>query len=355
MKHVVFFSSGAGSWAAAKRVAEKHGTENLVLLFADTGIEDEDNYRYLEDAAKNVGGELVVVKDGRTPWDVFKDNRWIGNSRIAQCSHVLKQATCKKWLKEFDPEKTATLYVGIDWTEIHRVDAIVRGWAPWKVEAPLCLPPYLNKRDIIAWGESEGLVPPRLYSLGFSHANCFHPDTRYICKLDDEELSTVKSLAETLGQTVEVIGYDGKWKKAEIKSFGEQPLWRLALTRRKDVVEIFCTEDHLWPIFNENYGPNELRKTSQLSPGTIIQSKYIGDGFIHGGRIDPRFFTHWEVGSVAPAGFSSEVMCAVVPDGNMFTLEGNIHTHNCGGFCVRGGQGHFATLLRAFPERYRHH
>lgn len=30
------YSSGVGSWAAAKRVAEKYGTDNLTLLFADT-------------------------------------------------------------------------------------------------------------------------------------------------------------------------------------------------------------------------------------------------------------------------------------------------------------------------------
>jgi hypothetical protein len=170
--HVVFFSSGAGSWAAAKRVAEHHGTDNLVLLFADTGIEDEDNHRYLYDAAENVGGKLVIVRDGRTPWDVFRDKRWIGNSRVAQCSHELKQKTCKAWLMANDPDKTATLYVGIDWTEVHRIPAIERGWSPWRVEAPLCEAPYLDKKDIIDLGIREGLKPPRLYSLGFSHANC---------------------------------------------------------------------------------------------------------------------------------------------------------------------------------------
>lgn len=36
MKHVVMFSGGIASWAAATRVAKKHGTENLTLLFTDT-------------------------------------------------------------------------------------------------------------------------------------------------------------------------------------------------------------------------------------------------------------------------------------------------------------------------------
>jgi 3'-phosphoadenosine 5'-phosphosulfate sulfotransferase (PAPS reductase)/FAD synthetase len=63
------FSGGVGSWAAARRVVEKHGTEDLVLLFADTLIEDEDTYRFLREAAANVGGQLVEIADGRTPWD----------------------------------------------------------------------------------------------------------------------------------------------------------------------------------------------------------------------------------------------------------------------------------------------
>jgi hypothetical protein len=29
--------------------------------------------------------------------------------------------------------------------------------------------------------------------------------------------------------------------------------------------------------------------------------------------------------------------------------------NNCGGFCVKAGQGHFALLLRQLPEVYAHH
>ncbi len=49
--HVVMFSGGAGSWAAAKRIAARP----LTLLFADTLIEDGDLYRFLDDAAADVG------------------------------------------------------------------------------------------------------------------------------------------------------------------------------------------------------------------------------------------------------------------------------------------------------------
>lgn len=40
--HAVQFSGGGGSWLAAKRVAERYGTDDLVLLCADTRSEHED-------------------------------------------------------------------------------------------------------------------------------------------------------------------------------------------------------------------------------------------------------------------------------------------------------------------------
>jgi 3'-phosphoadenosine 5'-phosphosulfate sulfotransferase (PAPS reductase)/FAD synthetase len=60
-RHVVMFSGGIGSWAAAKRVAERHGTSTLTLLFTDTLIEDADLYRFLVDAAENVGAKLARI------------------------------------------------------------------------------------------------------------------------------------------------------------------------------------------------------------------------------------------------------------------------------------------------------
>jgi DNA primase len=60
----------------------------------------------------------------------------------------------------------------------------------------------------------------------------------------------------------------------------------------------------------------------------------------------------WTVVSVKPTGRVEEVMCAVVPDGHLFTLEDNVLTHNCGGTCVRAGQRQWKHLLDVLPERY---
>jgi len=155
----------------AKALSDKVGKDNVILLFADTKIEDEDNYRFLYESAPSLG-ELVVVADGRTPFQVFEDRKFLGNSRIAPCSHILKQDVCRKWLKEYDPNSEATLYVGISWDEIHRLPAVVRNWAPWKVLAPLTEPPYLTKRDAMIMLAEIGIKPPRLYDYGLPHANC---------------------------------------------------------------------------------------------------------------------------------------------------------------------------------------
>ena len=171
-RHVVMMSGGITSWAAARRVADQHGTDGMVLLFADTLAEDPDLYRFLDEAAADIGVPITRVADGRTPQQVHEDVRLIGNPMIAPCSRVLKQEPCRRWLEgNTDPADT-TVYVGIDWSEMHRLPAIERGWAPWPVSAPMCEPPYLDKRGLINAARERGIVEPRLYGLGFEHNNC---------------------------------------------------------------------------------------------------------------------------------------------------------------------------------------
>ena len=172
MKHVVMFSGGIGSWAAAKRVAAQYGTDNLTLLFTDTLMEDEDLYRFLEEAAENVGGELVRITEGRDPWQLFHDVKYLGNTRADPCSKILKRDLATAWVKEHcDPDDTI-LYLGIDWTEEHRWERSKRFWAPYRVEAPMCEEPLIEKDKMLAALEAEGIKQPRLYDMGFPHNNC---------------------------------------------------------------------------------------------------------------------------------------------------------------------------------------
>lgn len=173
------FSGGIGSWMAAKRIAAEVPAEDITLLFADVSSgrsphagEDEDTYRFIDEAAANVGAELVTVRDGRDIWQVFHDDRFLGNTRLANCSKFLKQKPCRAWLEENRDPADTTVVVGIDWSEEHRLPAIEAGWAPYPVRAPLTEKPYLDRDDMMQAARDAGLTIPRLYRAGFAHNNC---------------------------------------------------------------------------------------------------------------------------------------------------------------------------------------
>jgi 3'-phosphoadenosine 5'-phosphosulfate sulfotransferase (PAPS reductase)/FAD synthetase len=170
--HVVLYSGGVSSWAAAKRVADLQGTDDLTLLFTDTMSEDEDTYRFLRESAAEVGGELIEIADGRNIWEVFRDSRVLGNSRIDPCSRILKRELARKWINENCAPLESVVYLGISWDEEHRYLRAKRHWQPYTLLAPLCERPFVTKRGQIQMAEDAGLPIPRLYKMGFPHANC---------------------------------------------------------------------------------------------------------------------------------------------------------------------------------------
>lgn len=209
--HVVFFSGGIGSWATAKKIIDRYGTNKTYLLFTDTLIEDEDLYRFMIEAAGKFYGadvnhlleftkhipkthvemnerktylndlsrkvheaipNFIWLNNGKDVWDVFYEKKFLGNSRLAHCSHVLKQEMSREYVfYNFLPINT-TLYLGIDWAEEHRTKAPKENWKPFKVEFPMCEEPYLTNIDHVKELEKIGITPPRLYAMGFSHNNC---------------------------------------------------------------------------------------------------------------------------------------------------------------------------------------
>lgn len=170
--HVVMFSGGVGSWAAARRVVASHGRRRVTLLFADTLIEDPDLYRFLDQAAADIGVPVTRIADGRTPWQVFKDKRYLGNTRVDPCSAILKRDLMRRWIEQNCRPRATTIHLGIDWSEQHRLDNAAPRWAPWRVDAPMCHPPFVDKAQMLDALRVAGIEPPRLYAMGFAHNNC---------------------------------------------------------------------------------------------------------------------------------------------------------------------------------------
>ncbi|WCO67906.1 hypothetical protein PO878_04105 [Iamia majanohamensis] len=173
-RHLVQFSTGAGSAEVAFRVAERNDPADVVLITADTLVEDDDNWRFARDVVHALpdGVQWVRLTDGRTPMQVGRDQRVVPNNRMAVCSRVLKRDLIRAHMDaNYDPEESV-VYLGFDWTEEHRMAASAGPWAPWTVAAPLMDPPYRTKAQILDGLRARGIEPPRLYAAGFSHANC---------------------------------------------------------------------------------------------------------------------------------------------------------------------------------------
>lgn len=175
MKHIVLYSGGLGSYYTTKRLLKKGIQKNdIVLLFTDTKIEDEDLYRFLNETTEKLGIPLTNYSDGRDIWQVFKDVKFLGNSRLDPCSRVLKREMSRNYIKEnnFKPEDII-IYLGYDWTEIHRFEKAKKTWLPYIIDCPLTEKPYMDKEDMKKEIEEvDGISLPRLYKMGFQHNNC---------------------------------------------------------------------------------------------------------------------------------------------------------------------------------------
>lgn len=175
-RHIVQFSTGAGSAEVAYRVAARCGIDNLTLLTADTRVEDDDNWRFAREVVRDLGlspWQWIVLADGRTPMQVGRDHRCVPNNRMAVCSRVLKRELLRRWIDGHCDPTDAVIYLGYDWTESERYDKAVSLWAPYTIACPLMEKPYTDKPDLLnKFRQEREIEPPRLYALGWNHANC---------------------------------------------------------------------------------------------------------------------------------------------------------------------------------------
>jgi hypothetical protein len=167
--HIVSFSGGMGSFAEAKSCCDKFGVDNTKLLFADTKIEDNDLYRFVMECVEFLQCDLEVIADGRTPFQVFKDVRYMGNSLVDPCSKVLKRdLLIGKITSDYRPEEV-NVHLGIDFSEHHRLNACRERMLPYIYRSTLVEDGRIIPKD---FSEKFGIKRPRLYNWGLGHNNC---------------------------------------------------------------------------------------------------------------------------------------------------------------------------------------
>lgn len=172
--HIVLFSGGLASFETAKRVISDHDKNKVLLWFFDTLIEDQDTYRFINDCENYFDLQIERLLDGRNIWEVFRDERFIGNSQKCVCNRVLKRQLLEKTLKNRFPMKNVILYFGLEYNETTRRSILLSSWAlkGYKVGIPLQYSPHLDRKLLIELVNETHIPIPRMYKLGFVHNNC---------------------------------------------------------------------------------------------------------------------------------------------------------------------------------------
>jgi hypothetical protein len=173
LKHIVSFSGGLGSAITADMVCKKYGKDNVTLLFADTLIEDKDLYTFNRDVVELLGCDFVTICEGRTPWQVFNDVKYIGNTRVDPCSKVLKRDFIRKYITSNHKPEDCVIWIGIDCTEEHRLNPVVLRNNPYSYRSILIENDiFLTNEYKFKWLTDNNITVPRMYKMGFSHHNC---------------------------------------------------------------------------------------------------------------------------------------------------------------------------------------
>lgn len=259
--HVAMFSGGASSAYVAYQMVQTHGKENSILFFTNTLWEDEDNHRFMNEVADYIGIEITEWLDGRTPEEVFYDTRFLGNSRLARCSEELIVKQTIIFLEELRNlhNLEPILYFGIGPHEEHRADNLREFYEhnpiePVQTRFPM-IETFREDIDVKSIIKNEwGIKLPRMYDLGFSHANCAGRcvrggfqhyallynawPTQYMLQEEMEE-----NFRRHFKRNVSILKKDGKpyTLKQYRKRMNEEGLEKFLKMKDEDVIPCVCT------------------------------------------------------------------------------------------------------------------
>lgn len=171
---IVAISGGKASAWCADWALRNYDKKNVILYFNDTKWEHPDLYRFLNDLSGYFNHPIYYDSDGRSPEELFRDNKALANNRMPFCSRILKAERLQEFYECGD-----SLVFGIGADEPHRASRIVGVYQLYAAKThkwPELLFPLIaegvTKQQIDDFLKAANIKEPVLYRLGFSHNNC---------------------------------------------------------------------------------------------------------------------------------------------------------------------------------------
>lgn len=165
---VVWFSCGAASAVAAMLTLRQ--TPDAKLAYCDTGAEDADSVRFRGDVEKWLGKTVSILRSGTyaDTWAVWGGVKFLSGPHGAPCTRELK---VKPRLAFQRPDDIHVFGYTADANDVARAKRFAAANPDMEIETPL-VDAGITKEGCLAMVERAGIVPPRLYALGFQNNNC---------------------------------------------------------------------------------------------------------------------------------------------------------------------------------------
>ena len=158
---------GGGSAIAAMYAVRKY--PNCEVVYCDTGGEHESNKQFLFDVQKEIGKEIIILKNEKYEdhFDVFRKTKYLnGIKNFARCTTDLK----KKLRLEYQRPDDIHIF-GYTLEEKQRAEKFENYNPELKVDWVL-IEKGITKENCLGILWQKGIKLPKMYDLGYNHNNC---------------------------------------------------------------------------------------------------------------------------------------------------------------------------------------
>lgn len=165
---IVWFSCGAASAVAARMTLRE--TPAALLVYCETGSENEDSKRFMADCVRWLNSPVVSIRseEYHDTWDVWEKTGWLAGINGARCTTELK---VKPRLSFQRPDDIHVFGYTADTRDIERAKQLRANYPELTISTPL-LDAGLTKSAVLQMVLDAGIALPIPYLLGFHNNNC---------------------------------------------------------------------------------------------------------------------------------------------------------------------------------------